>query len=153
MGIDIVFINNNSQTESFCIKWLYLIDPNIINESLDNLILFCNEQISLLKNKVDIISKIANINKSYDFKNYDEYYNRPEELDDIYHMNLKIKKEFIIKLINSCDTFYMIEEILELLNDNNLDEYLDSIINQLNNFDYLNKFLERNKKNKYVISY
>jgi hypothetical protein len=120
MGIDFDIINDKGNLiDRYSIKWLvrydnfFLRDYSSINMNIKNIILYCDEQIDILKLKIDKHKKIEKI-KYLDFDKKKEYMvnlitniNSDEEMDGL------IEKIYMIVYQNQEDCNYSTLQIFE----------------------------------------
>lgn len=137
MGLDFDIIDNkNILIDRFPLKWLYNYDNsffnNIYNSNIEYFINYCNQEITILKLKLDNFNNFHKI-KYLDFEN---------------------KKKYLLKLItetNNDDIVEIFKNISTALKyDTNLDQ--ENYQNMIHNFEHFKLFLEKYIDYKYEIS-
>lgn len=140
MGLDFDIIDDkNELVDRFTLKWLYDYDitffNNIHNNDIDYFINYCNQEIKILK------LKLNNSNKFYFIK----------------YLDFENKKKYLLELIddtkNDNDMIEVLEQIGDVLNcDKNIKLNIENYQNIIKRFEYFKLFLEKYIGHKYEIS-
>ena len=126
MGLDFDIIDDKGQLiDRFGIKWLYHYNNNKLfinndnNNDIKKVILYCDEQIKILKFKVDENEKIKNL-------------------------EFVEKKEYLSNLINNTNNDEELYELIEKIHNKNEDEDANIDYYLLERFNFFKSFLEKN---------
>ena len=124
MGLDFDIIDDKGEIiDRYGIKWLYDYDKSFIYNYIDIkiAILYCDEQINILKINVDECDKIKKIK----------------------HLEFMQKKEYLSNLINNTNNNEELDELIEKIYNQNY-ENIDNYLYLIERFKFFKSFLENN---------